>query len=145
MIPGYDATTGIMVDARNVVIEGFKIDGSNVTTPSRGISGFNNAEFIVKNTMLSNLTTGIYAKTSVTSGIVELTARGNEFINCVAGIGGTEDTFLKEIENNVFNTCTEGIGLGRGVHGQASGDDLIEYLKNNNTFVNCTDNIKDYR
>ena len=145
-IPGYDATsTGIMVDARNVVIEGFKIDGNNITPPCRGISGFNNAEFIVKNTMLNKLTTGIYAKTSVTSGIVELTATGNEFINCVAGIGGTEDTFLKEIESNVFNTCTEGIGLGKGVHGPGSVGDLIEYLENNNTFVNCTDNIKDYR
>ena len=143
-IAGYDPNTGIAITASGIVVEGLIINGGGIT-PSRGVSGSSGAKYTVKNVTFKNLTTGIYANASG-SGTVELTAIGNEFNSCTAGIGGTENTLLYKIEGNTFSGCTEGIGLGPGVHSRLVGDDyIINYLVDNNTFTGCTNTVKDYR
>ena len=104
------------------------------------------AEFKVRNSSLHDLTTGIYAN-APGQPTVTLTATGNQFENCFAGIGGTENTLLHKIESNTFTVCTEGIGLGGGVSSSIVTDaDLIQYLLDNNTFDgSIIDDVADYR
>lgn len=141
---GYDLDTGVMIDAVDVEIEGLTIDGGS-REKSRGISGVTNAEYTVKNTTFTNLGTGIYANASYPAIKAELTAIGNTFTNCTAGIGGTENTNLNAIEGNIFTDCGEGIGLGNGVELVSDPDELIAYLLDNNVFVNCTGAVVDWR
>jgi len=139
--PGIENNKGVVINANGVVIEGLTIDGSGFDPQSRGILGYENVEYTVKNAIFINLMTGIYANAQ-TAFNVELTAIGNTFTNCMAGIGGTENTTLNKIEENIFTDCDEGIGLGPGVEGP---DGLISYLHDNNVFVDCTVSVGDWR
>ncbi|MBA7537327.1 hypothetical protein ES705_29594 [subsurface metagenome] len=143
--PGIENEKGVVINADGVVIEGLTIDGSDFGPKSRGILGYEKVEYTVKNAIFINLGTGIYANATETPN-VELTATGNAFTGCVAGIGGTENTILNAIEGNTFTDCVEGIGLGGGVQTTVVPyDQLIAYLQDNNDFVNCIDDVGDWR
>jgi len=150
-----DVPAGVTIHAVGVEIDGLTINDSDIRT-SLGISGFEDvkvehAEYTVKNTTFINLQTGIYANSTNQVPLnpllkAELTAIGNTFTNCAAGIGGTESTTLNAIEGNIFTNCGEGIGLGGGVETTVVPlDQLIAYLQNNNDFVNCTYDVRDWR
>ncbi|MBA7479557.1 hypothetical protein ES707_14991 [subsurface metagenome] len=142
--PEIEDNKGVVINANGVVIEGLTIDGSDFHPDSRGILGYGNVEYTVRNAIFINLGTGIYANAQEAFN-VELTAIGNTFTNCT-GIGGTESTTLNEIKGNIFTDCVEGIGLGGGVQTtMVSEDELIAYLQDNNEFVDCDVDVGDWR
>jgi len=133
-----DGVTGVVIDGVTFVGDDGVVD--------RGILATGGTKaYTVRNSTFVDLTTGIYANSDMFIGR-ELTATGNTFTNCFAGIGGTENTLLHRIESNTFVECEEGIGLGGGVSSSIVADvDIFDYLKDNNTFDACTVDVADYR
>lgn len=143
-IPGSGDIAGIYITGTGVTITNVVITGTGEGA-ERGIIGTTGAEFSVEACDISNVMTGIYAN-ALGGEFVTLEALNNTFSDCVAGIGGTENTKLAAIEGNLFENCTEGIGLGAGVTSSVAEDsELIDYLIDENTFESVTDAVKDYR
>ncbi len=156
-LSGIGSATAFYLTGSGIVLDGVTVNGSTYVPTSEspvsiGIIGFNGAQFTVKNSNLSGLTTGVFAHSGYMMGAQNtFTATGNTFTNVLAGIGGTEKTDVT-ITGNTFVSVKaggEGIGLGGGVGvNGASAGSYASYLESQNTFsytVGAEAKVRDYR
>jgi len=142
---------GVLVESEGVAIDGIVVDGNALQGNVQGISGFETADFTVRNSEFINLQIGINANSNApsTEKIVNLETTDNLFASKI-GIGGTENTIITA-NGNKFNTTMEAVGLGEGVATIDNGDvDVVAYLYSEATSNNFGEVVKgdfvvDYR
>jgi hypothetical protein len=106
----------VRLEANDIVIDGFKLDGTGQTGNFRGLQIAGGDGITVRNMEISNFITGASLDFASDLGIPKnVTFTGNTFSNNTAGIGSTEGVKGLTISNNTFNNNDEGIGLGGGV------------------------------
>jgi nitrous oxidase accessory protein NosD len=138
----------VRLEADDIVIDGFKLDGTEQTGNDRGLQIAGGDGIIVRNMEISKFLTGASLDFASDLGIPKnVTFTGNTFSENTAGIGSTEGVTGLTISNNTFIDNVEGIGLGVGV--ELKDDKSVKNLGEDNTFTfNLASNhyaIGDYR
>ena len=137
--PGTIPSSGdsaIYVGATGATLDGVKITGSSILAgyriqapvAIRGIVTLADVALTVKNSTITNCTTGIY----LNPGTV-LTATGNTISGCEAGIGSESADLRNGVSGNTFTGNTEDIGLYRPEVTGTSTSALRTKLMANNT------------
>ncbi|MGM0984708.1 MAG: DUF4214 domain-containing protein [Pseudomonadota bacterium] len=131
-----DNASGIEIDGLAIDGDGVVQDGNSLT--QRGLNLGNTSpvsDISLENTLIQNWTTGVSPNAGEASNVV---ITGNAFLNNEAGIGSTDNSSGLSIFDNHFAGNDEGIGLGGGIglldEQEASVDEIIAYLADNNTF-----------
>jgi hypothetical protein len=121
----------VRVEADNVTVKGFYIDGTNVTQTTnltmRGILVANTnarANVTIENNVIENWATGVSLAGGNTFGWVDgATITGNLFID--NGIGSTENVNDLSVTNNVFDNGGVGLGGGAVLANSITGNDFF--------------------